>query len=333
MALKTQKKYDFLGIGSSVVDIHAIMKAPERIDIKSPKSLEQYVCVAFASKTPLNDLRLSGGGSAMNSLITMAKLGAKTALISAIGNDTFGKIIREEIDKSCISREFLKVKKGKTGIGINIISEGEKSVLIYRGVLNDLSPKDLPEQAIKRANQVFITALASEQAYQLFLKALKLAKKNRVNIVFAPSISMLRIFSGRLRKLKNDFDLVMLNYEEGCYYTGKKDIKKVLRALPGKVCVVTKDKEGAYARDGRKYYHIGAVPVPVRGTIGAGDAFNGTFAYEYYNTGSVKKAMKLANAVAAMKIEHVDTVFHPSMADVRKFMARYKKYLAVKEVK
>jgi ribokinase len=143
---------------------------------------------------------------------------------------------------------------------------------------------------------------------------------------------MLRIFNEKLRKLNYHFDLITLNYEEGCHYTGKKNIKEVLKALPGKVCVVTKDEEGAYARKGSKYYHIKAIPVRVRGTIGAGDAFNGAFAYEYYQSGSVKKALKLANAIAAMKIARVETVFHPPLEEVRKFASRHKKHLVVNEL-
>ena len=42
------KKHGFACIGSSVVDIHAVMKAAERIDISSQKAREQYVCIAFA---------------------------------------------------------------------------------------------------------------------------------------------------------------------------------------------------------------------------------------------------------------------------------------------
>jgi sugar/nucleoside kinase (ribokinase family) len=327
-----EKMYDFLAIGSAVVDMLATTKDIERIDIKAPKA-QRFVCISFASKTELQNLKLDIGGSAMNSAVTMARLGAKTALLSAIGNDIFGERILDELAKDNIGTEFVKVKKGSTGVGINLISGGgEKSVLVYRGVLNELSPRDLPEEAIMQAKHLFITSLVSKPCCDLFIKAVRLAKKHHRAIIFAPSISMLHAFKSELRKLHQHFDVVILNYEEGCYYTDKNEIKAILKSLPGRINVVTKDVEGAYAREGNRYYHIGAVPVEIKSTTGAGDAFNGAFTYQYYKTRSLTKSLKLATAVAAMKLTHVESEFHRSLKEVHRFVRKNNKYLSVKRI-
>lgn len=315
-------EYDFLAIGSAVVDIHAKINDIEKIEIRAP-SIERLVAISFASKTELEDLDTAIGGSALNSSFTMSHLGSKVALLSAVGDDIFGKWILTELACGQICSDFMTVKKGKTGIGIDLLSEdGEKSVLVYRGVLKELSPEDLPEKAVVQAKHIFLTSLVSEKSYALFLKAVRLAKKHRKSVVFAPSISMLHAYGENLKKMHQHFDLVIMNAEEAAYYTGKKTIRSMLAALPGRVCVITKDVDGAYAREGKKYYHIPSIPVKIKGTIGAGDAFSGAFASEYYRTKSVKNALKLAVSMAALKLQHVAAVFHPKSNELSDFMKK-----------
>jgi ribokinase len=316
-------KYDFLAIGSSVVDIHARINDIEKVEIKAPPMIEKLVAISFASKTELEDLDTAIGGSALNSAFTMTHLGSKVALLSAVGNDVFGKKILAELSKEKISGEFMKIKKGKTGIGIDLLSgDGEKSVLVYRGVLKELSPGDLPEKAVLQARHVFLTSLVSEKSYALFLKAVRLAKKHGRQIVFAPSITMLHAFCSKLRKVHQHFDMVIMNYEEASFYTGRKTIRSMLTAMPGRICVITKDVDGAYAREGNRFYHVHSIRVKIKGTIGAGDAFSGAFASEYYRTKSVKEALKTAASIAALKLQHVAAVFHPRLNELSDFMKK-----------
>ncbi|MFH1182328.1 MAG: carbohydrate kinase family protein [Candidatus Woesearchaeota archaeon] len=325
-------KYDFLAIGSSVIDIHARINDIEKVEIRAP-SIERLVAISFASKTELEDLDTAVGGSALNSSFTMAHLGSKVALLSAVGNDIFGRKILAEISKEKVASEFIRVKNGKTGIGIDLLSgDGEKSVLVYRGVLKELSPEDLPEKAVMQAKHIFLTSLVSEKSYALFLKAVRLAKKHRRQIVFAPSISMLHAFGDRLKKVHQHFDMVIMNYEEASLYTGKKTIRSMLTAMPGRICVITKDIDGAYAREGKKFYHVHSVPVKIKGTIGAGDAFSGAFASEYYRTKSIKEALKTAASIAALKLQHVAAVFHPRINELADFMKKNCCKLRVQEI-
>jgi ribokinase len=325
-------KYDFLAIGSSVVDIHARINDIEKVEIRAP-NIERLVAISFASKTELEDLDLSVGGSALNSACTMAHLGSTVALLSAVGNDIFAHKILTELAEEKISTEFIVEKKGKTGIGIDLLSgDGEKSVLVYRGVLKELCAKDLPEKAVINARQIFLTSLVSDKSYELFLKAINLAKEHHKPIVFAPSISMLHAFGDKLKEVHQHFDMVIMNYEEAAFYTHQKNICQMLSALPGRICVITKDVDGAYAREGKKFFHVHSIPVKIKGTIGAGDAFSGAFASEYYKTKSVKEALKVAASIAALKLGHMQAVFHPRLNELSDFMKKHASCLRVHEV-
>ncbi|MBI3037069.1 carbohydrate kinase family protein [Candidatus Woesearchaeota archaeon] len=319
---------DFFVVGSSTLDIIAKTSDVERIDIGG-RHVERLVCISFASKSELESLELSPGGSASNSAIMMRTLGSSVCLLSAVGNDEFGKAVLADLRKNRINTAAVKVfSNSPTGVGLGIISPGgEKSILVYRGANSALGRSDVPESAIKNSKRILITSLVSAKNYGLFKKVLALAKKHRRPVVFAPSITMLHSWMPQLRKLRPHFDVVIMNYEEGRYYTGKDNIRDILGSLPGKIAVVTKDVEGAYAADksgksskNAKYFHVSAVPVKIKDTTGAGDAFSGAFAHTYYPAHSITDALKTAAAAAALKLTHKGAHFSLGKAHLASFM-------------
>ena len=190
------------------------------------------------------------------------------------------------------------------------------------------------ESAIMNSRRVFLASLVSAKNYGLFKKALQLAKKHRKPVIFAPSITMLHSWMPELRKLRPYFDVVIMNYEEGSYYSGKSDIKGIMASLPGRVVVITKDVEGAYAADktgkSAKYFRVSAVPVKIMDTTGAGDAFSGAFAHAYYSTHSLTDALKTAAAAAALKLMHKGAHFGKTKAELAAFMKKHRSSLVVR---
>lgn len=324
---------DFFVVGSSTLDIIAKTNDIERIDIGG-RHVERLVCISFASKSELQGLELSPGGSASNSAIMIRTLGSSVCLLSAVGNDVFGKIVLADLAKNAVSTEAVKViGKSSTGVGLAILSPGgEKSIMVYRGANSVLGPSDVSEPAIRDSRHVMITSLVSAKNYGLFKRVLVLAGKHGKPVVFAPSITMLHAWMPELGKLKPHFDVAIMNFEEGSYYTGKSDVRGILAALPGRVVVVTKDAEGAYAREGRNFFHVAAVPVKIADTTGAGDAFSGAFAQRYYSTGSVTEALKTAAAAAALKLTHKGAHFSLGRARLASFMKSNASKLVVRRL-
>jgi len=326
---------DFFVVGSSTLDFLAKTRDVERIDI-SGKTVRRLVCISFASKSELDRLELHPGGSGANSAIMMRTLGASVYLLSAVGDDDFGKLILADLERNGIDTSTIKVFGGSSsGVGLSILSgAGEKSLLVYRGANSELGSSEVPEEAIRASRHVFIASLVSSTNYSLFQRVISLAGKHRKPVVFAPSITMLHSWMRELRKLKPKFDVAIMNYEEGCYYTGKTGIKEILDLLPANVCVITKDVEGAYAAEkdgkGRKYFHVPALRVKVVDTTGAGDAFSGAFAATYYSSFSLHDALKLAVSAAALKLTHKGAHFSLKKAALDEFMKKNSSRLVVR---
>ncbi len=325
------KKHDFLIVGAALVDILA-ETGPMKKVVLPGKYVEHRIYLSLASKTLLKSIKISPGGSALNVAVTMDCLGSSVAFLTCIGDGVFGDYIVEKLKTTRIDASYVKKTSAQTGIGINLISGGEKSCLVHHGAVDRLSEKDVTGSMIKNSGHVLITSLTSKMNYLLFLKILSLAKKYRVPVIFAPSITMLKEFGDKLRKLSYPFDMVIVNYEEGSFLTHKKAVKHIMESLPGRVAVMTKDREGAFARDGKKFLAVNTIPVKVKNTTGAGDAFCGAFVHKYYGTGSLKEALTAATAVASIKLERMETEMQFSPAQVITFLKANGKWLKLSGV-
>ncbi len=323
-----QKRHDCLVIGAALVDILAETGQMRKVVLPG-KYIEHRIFLSLASKTMLKNLQLSPGGSALNVAVTMDGMGSKVAILTGIGKSVFGNYILERLKATGIGAPYVKVVPKETGIGISLISGGEKSSLAYHGAVDALSEKDITPEMVKSSRRILITSLTSKSNYTLFLKTLSLAKKHGVPVIFAPSITMLKEFPERLRKLNYKFEMVILNYEEGSFLTHKKGVKEILEALPGRVAVVTKDREGAYAREGKRMLAVNAVPVKVVNTTGVGDSFCGAFVHTYARTGSLEESLKCGAAVAQMNLSTMETEIRCSEAQIGAFLKKHGKNVRV----
>jgi len=86
--------------------------------------------------------------------------------------------------------------------------------------------------------------------------------------------------------------------------------------------VVTLGEQGAVALDGERFYHEPAFQVQAIDTTGAGDVFRGGFIYAILQGEPIDRALRLANAAAAVSCTRLGALNGvPAMAEVRELMA------------
>ncbi len=324
------KQHDFLIVGGALVDILTSTPDLDRIDIST--HAERLICFDFASKTNLTEMKIHTGGSALNVAITMDCMGARTAMFTALSKSLLGEYVLQRIHNSNINSAYIKRVNTETGVGISLLSGGEKSTLVYHGALDELGKNDVSEPMVKRSKVIIITSITSTKNWRAFKTILQLAKRHHVPIVFAPSMTMIKQFKTELKKLRYTFDITIMNSDEARELTGKSTIPDQLKSLPSRVAVVTKDNDGAYAREGKKIVHVNALPVTVRSTTGAGDVFCGAFTHTYYETKSLSEALKIGVTVAAMKLMRVEAEVQCFPPQILRFLTQWEKKIRVRDV-
>ena len=113
-------------IGAAIGDV-TVMPAPKNLP--------------SAGSTPMERIRLSTGGDALNEATVAARLGCRTALVTLLGRDDMASIIRSRCDREGV--RLLAAEDSRTDTGLNVVlvdETGERRFLTNaNGTLRRLS--------------------------------------------------------------------------------------------------------------------------------------------------------------------------------------------------
>jgi len=248
---------------------------------------------------------ISPGGKGCNQATAIAKLGGKVSFISKIGKDTYGDMAIKILSENKIEISAVDIDpKSQTGVAGIMLDEttGKNAINVIVGAPATLTIKDLEKHFnIINKSEIFLTQL--ETPVGVTLECLKKAKENNVLTILNPAPAA---------KIDNQFfkyvDYFTPNETEAEFYTDIKilnieDAKKAAKSLIQKglkKIIITLGEKGLFYTDGKEEIFIEATKVKAIDTIGAGDAFNGGFAYALLQKKPIKEALIFANKVAGL---------------------------------
>src|SRR5258708_7854151 len=105
------KKYDMIAMGDCTVD--AFIQLHEASVHCNLNHEDCQLCMSFANKIPYESLTIIPAvGNSSNVAVGVRRLGFKTAILTAVGNDHYGKEILNWYKKEGVGQEFVKVNQG-----------------------------------------------------------------------------------------------------------------------------------------------------------------------------------------------------------------------------
>tara|TARA_Y100000739_G_C20610198_1_gene468098 strand:- start:2068 stop:3042 length:975 start_codon:yes stop_codon:yes gene_type:complete len=232
-----------------------------------------------------NSFNLGPGGKGSNQAVASAKSGAKTRLITKLGNDTFCKMALNIWEKSNVIPEIEISNSKSTGAACVFLDacSGDNAIIVCPGVADDISPDFVKEKETIICNsKVLLTQL--EQPIESAYTGLEIAKKNKVLTILNPAPAPTITLPKELYKL---CDFITPNETEAELITGIKvdseasanSAAKKFEELGVKNVIITLGEKGAYFHNSQ--YSKLLPPFRAREvleTTGAGDAFNGGLA-------------------------------------------------------
>jgi len=230
------------------------------------------------------------GGAPCNVLAMLSNLGKKTAFIGKVGQDMFGKMLKDTIEGLGINAEMLHMdeKVNTTLAFVKNNADGDREFSFYRNPGADmmLKEEDIDEDFIKRGI-IFhhgTLSMTHEECRNATKKAIKFAKDNSLIISFDPNLR--ESLWDDLNKAKEQMeygmqycDILKISDNELQFVTGIEDFDDGIRYLKEKynikLILLTLGKNGS-----RAYYKNSKVEVPAKSvnaidTTGAGDTFCG----------------------------------------------------------
>lgn len=265
-----------------------------------------------------NSIHEEIGSKGFNQALTIAKQGLNVNFISAIGDDVFSKIVKDEFKKYNINY-YIKEKKGKAAFACILTnSTGDNHVTVYPGVKLELTDLDFIEieDVIKKSNLVL---LQLEIPNEINFRIIEIANKYKVKVILNPAPS--KNFSEEYFKykllmtpneceVKDIFKLDNLNDYE--------ILKKKFKAKEIQEIVITLGDKGVLVYDG-VFKKIKTNKVKAIDTTGAGDVFNGILSYMLVKEESLYNAALMASKAATTSVlkKYVLEAI-PSLEDIKK---------------
>jgi len=232
----------------------------------------------------------TAGGAPANVAVAGARLGARTALISAVGRDPFGDYLCQLLQHEGVDISALTLVDQRTTLALGARNAGGiPDFVFYRGSDTALSPAMVPEELIQRSTFLHASSMAlmSEPSRSATLAALEIAARNNVLVSVDPNLrpSSWPSFDEARRTvapLLSSADVLKLNDEEARLLANTSDLDEAMTALAGKdrLLVVTLGSDGCTWRRGAESGQLPAPRVQAVETTGAGDAFVGALLAE-----------------------------------------------------
>lgn len=297
-----------IGLGNALVDIIVFIDEDELLEkLDLPKGSMQLVDIEKSSmiRKACEHLPSSfaSGGSAANTIYGLAKLGVETSFVGKIGKDDYGRIFKEDLEKSNI-KPVLLTSDTHSGRAVALISpDRERTFATHLGAAIELEADDLHTDHFS-GHDIFHIEGYIVQNNELLEKAVKLAKENGMDISL--DLASYNVVEDNLEFLryivKEYVDIVFANEEESKSFTGKEPLEALNELAEFcRIAVVKIGKEGSLVKSGEDVFHIDAIDVELVDTNGAGDIYAAGFLYGMSRGWSLDKCGK-AGAILAGKI-------------------------------
>ncbi|WP_351227142.1 sugar kinase [Streptomyces sp. NPDC002133] len=262
---------------------------------------------------PLDDadlLRVDIAGAESNVALYLADHGIPTRWVSAVGDDPFGRRVRDRIAAGGVDVSGARTDPDRP-TGLLLKDPGANGTRVHyhrRGsAASALTPELLDDPAVAGAALLHlsgITPALSPGCHALVERALRPDRPCPVSfdVNYRPALWTGRPAADVLRPLADRADIVLVGLDEAqaLWGDGLTDARAVRELLPGPGVLVVKD--GAHAATaflGADAHTVPALAVRVAEPVGAGDAFAAGFLSGLLRELSVAGALRLGHLTAA----------------------------------
>jgi 5-dehydro-2-deoxygluconokinase len=254
------------------------------------------------------------GGSATNVAVAAARHGRRSAVLTRVGDDPFGRFVRRALKEYHVSDEFVsETAEWPTPVTFcEIFPPDNFPLYFYRfPTAPDLQirAEDLDYDAI-RAAQVFwvtVTGLSQEPSRQATLAALEARAGRGITVIdldYRPMFwSSADAATEQVARALPYASVAVGNREECQVAVGETEPEAAaagLRARGIELAIVKQGPRGVLAVDGSGAVEVPPVPVKVVNGLGAGDAFGGALCHGLLSGWSTARTMAFANAAGAI---------------------------------
>jgi sugar/nucleoside kinase (ribokinase family) len=284
-----QTKLDVLTIGNAIVDVLAHTDDAFLVAQSLAKGTMQLIDEPRAESLYgiMGPAIVVSGGSAANTAVGLASLGAKAGFVGKVRDDELGRLFSHDLNAMGVQFEVEPAGSGPATARcfVLVTPDGERTMNTYLGACQNLGPDDIDDELVRSAGIVYFEGYLWDPpaAKDAFRKAVRIAHGagNRSALSLSDPFCVDR-YRAEFRELIRDgsVDILFANIHElkSLYETGDEDA--ALAALRGEkiLAAVTRSADGAVVVENGRMESVPAYLVAqVVDTTGAGDLFAAGF--------------------------------------------------------
>jgi sugar/nucleoside kinase (ribokinase family) len=255
------------------------------------------------------------GGSAANTIVGIASLGARATYVGKVKDDQIGRLYTHDIRAAGVAFETRPASDGPaTGCSyILITGDGERTMNTYLGAAQDLTVADIDAGEIAASRMIYLEGYLwdPKNAKDAFVKASQIAHEagREVALTLSDAFCVDRFRGEFLDLMKSrTVDIVFANEAElhSLYQTSDFDGALAQLRKDAKIGVVTRSEKGCVVASGDGVIAVPAFPVEtIVDTTGAGDLFAAGFMFGLVRGAGYENAGRLGALAAAEVIRHI----------------------------
>jgi len=324
----TDAKYDVLGIGNAIFDV--LVQADEAFLARHGMSKggmalidEARAAAIYRDMGPATEM---SGGSAANTIVGVASLGARAAYVGKVKDDQIGRMYSHDIRAAGVAFDTAPASDGPaTGCSYILVTpDGERTMNTYLGAAQNLKPADIDPAQIAAARIIYLEGYLwdPKDAKDAFVKAATIAHDagREVALTLSDAFCVDRYREEFLDLLRGGtVDLVFANEAElhSLYQTS--DFDGALKQLreDATLGIVTRSEKGCVVVSNDGIVSVPAHPIEALvDTTGAGDLFAAGFLFGLVRKTGYEIAGRLGGLAAAEVIQHIGARPQVSLKDL-----------------
>lgn len=268
--------------------------------------VEQYP--NYAETSSAKSIEMLPGGKGSNQAVAIAKLGGNVAFVGAVGDDSAGKQMIDNLEKQNVDTTniYRSTEEGTGTFVIMLDDKGENTMVGTLGANNTLKKEEV--ETVIESIDVPVLLLQMETSKESIDGALSKAKEKGMFIILDPAPA-----NGYFEEALSYADCVTPNQQETEKITGIKvtnkeealEAAKIISEKGAKSVIIKMGSNGNFIYKEGQTTFVEAHKVKAVDTVGAGDTFAGALALHYSKNENLVEAVKFANAAAAVKVSRL----------------------------
>lgn len=253
------------------------------------------------------NLITNAGGKGANQAAACANLGCQVTMIGAVGQDDFGRRMKDELSKKGVNVAFVKEESAfPSGTAMIMVDAAGENVIVLSAGANSCVEIDATIAELIREAKILLVQL--EIPIEVVFKAIDIANDAGVPVLLnpAPAIALPQDAYPKIDYLvPNEVEASILSGVDVVDIASAEKAAGILMDRGVKTAIITLGADGAFLATENVRHAIPAMKIEAVDTTGAGDAFIGGFASAVVEGKDLETALKYASAAGALAATRV----------------------------